>query len=372
MDNNDFTSYPQNVCYAMNQIPKLVVQSDEAMTIIVFQGGDELFRSRYLLDFDGMIKVDISEICASALTCTLPTRDENSHVTSHKAFTISWMTDSYYGSMRFEAHKAKLKSDDPLQTWAETHFLTNQPTEKDTTTESPEWLTYMDTNETLSIVARLYYTNGGHTDIDITQDNIGITTVNVSWARITQIASQSYSFSAMSLKGYYDILMMQDDNVIATQRYIIRPVTGLEHYYIFENALGGFDTLIAKGEKVLQPQTTYNVGRRQDARVLLDDTDDYRSWTQALLFPWRHRNWICELLTGKGKAVRYDPASQETMEIVITGNNINVSDSKRNASASFSYIGAADDDTLNVPDELGETLTISSLRRSQGVTINES
>jgi hypothetical protein len=105
------------------------------------------------------------------------------------------------------------------------------------------------------------------------------------------------------------------------------------------NALGGIDTLICKGENVLAPDITHNIGRFGRQYRALDDTNDMRKWTQHIgQVPNRQRNWIYELLTAKQGAEKYDPETMKYLEIVVDSSELSMSDFGQLAGSPFSYI----------------------------------
>ena len=365
----------QNAVYAKNAVPKIILDSTDIVNVtLLFKNPDDeewelsntVFNGSYAPDFFGYINIDFNGLFDTYVKTNMPIAGweypQSDYLYEFRAWIVGVASNTQY-TITWKVANAKLKPSLDFEDWSQSHFLTNQPKEKNTTKESLELLSYYDDSGTLAVKARVYPTSGGHTDLTLTSANTGVTTVNVSCAAINHIVG-----AASELNGWYDIMLMSRDTVLATQRYIVRKLTGSERYYLFVNALGGIDTLICRGDNTLQPEATFNTGIVGNRRVALDDTDDMRFWQQNIRFKWRLRNWIHELLTGKKEVAIYDPTTGSTSEIVITDMELNVGNRETLASASFKYMLADTDDTA--ADDNG-TLKLSSLLNAETIIIEE-
>ena len=178
--------------------------------------------------------------------------------------------------------------------------------------------------------------NGGNTEVTLQTDSAaGCYTVNVCYSKLIR----AISMLPRQLKGYYDIILFDNSsNELARQRYIYQERSGQEHYFVFANALGGIDTLIADGANVLQPELTFNYGCFGNIYTPIDDTENVRLWNQSLVTPWRERNWLWEILSAKGEAAMYDANAEIYDPIIIADADIKMSDKGQLANASFSYL----------------------------------
>lgn len=349
MNISDFTTYPDNTgSYALNQVPRFSLEAQEKCVAQIKLGASTLlFTGSYLPNpSSDMIIADFKDVFRERVSTSFPTGDV---------------------SIQFLVSNARLKSDERLHVWARSHFLTNQPTEKQTTNECPEWLTYM-AGSSITVKARVYPVGGSYNDYSLSSGGSGVKTLDVSCSRIKRAVGQQ-----ARLNGYYDIMLVNNGVVTATQRYIVRRLTGTEHYFIFVNALGGIDTLICRGANILKPEVTFNTGRLATKRVPLDDTEALRTWQQNMRLQWRERNWIHELLTERQQAYIHNPDTGESEEIIVTGMELNVGDREKMASASFNYMLAdADDTPSDSSKESRGELRMSSLRHAEDIIIDES
>ena len=295
-----------------------------------------VFLASYAPGFNNDVNVDLEEFYGNYLTFSFPRQNNFLQADFAKCFMIQIYgeTSHQVASSQFIVINAACKTDKAIATWLESNFLTNQPMEQMSCKDAPHWLSFYDANGGLSLKARFYKKAGGNIDVSIaTTNGAGCYTCNVSYYRlIRQIAALP-----SSLYGYYDVLLMDGDDIKAKQRYIYSERTGNEQYYCFVNALGGIDTLICQGENVLQPDITYNIGRFGKSFRQLDDTDTIRAWSQNTgMLPYKWRNWLFEIFAQKDGCWKY--ADKVYTEIIISEGNLSVSNNGQLTSNTFGYI----------------------------------
>jgi len=346
MNISEFSQKPTSgATYAKNEVPAFVITTNRTLLAVLSIGAEVIFKGVYAPDFNGQISIDFRGLYDNYLNTLIPTTgsDEITHTEYRRQFTATFEvivgedTPGDNNSISWYVANAKLKSDLSFSVWSETNFLTNQPIEKTTNYEAPEWLTWWDKGTDIDLVARFYKKNGTSLDVTVrAATNAGVFSVNVRYSRLIRLANVLPS----SLLGYYDLILINaKDEEVVRQRYIYEERSGREKYFLFVNALGGIDTLICKGENVLEPEITHNVGRFGRQYRALDDTDDMRKWTQHIgQVPNRQRNWIYELLTAKQGAEKYDPETMKYLEIVVDSSELSMSDFGQLAGSPFSYI----------------------------------
>lgn len=345
MNINEFSQKPvSGQTYAKNEVPAFVISTQNTLLAILTIGNETVFQGSYAPDFDGNIKIDFAGLYDDYLETLIPTGGNN--LITHTAYSRQFTATFYVlvgedvsgepATLSWNVANATLKSSTSFQQWSQQNFLTNQPIEKTTNYEAPEWLTWLALSGSTVLDARFYPKSGGAVDVTVTtQANNGCYSANVRYSRLIQMAN----LTANQLKGYYDLILYCGNNEVCRQRYIYEERSGMEKYYCFVNALGGIDTLICPGDNVLQPETTHNVGRFNNKYTALDDTDNIRQWSQNTgMMPNKYRNWIFELLTAKQGAEKYDPAAQDYYEIVVKSSEIAMGDHGQLASATFGYI----------------------------------
>ena len=359
MNINDFSQKPQSGrTYAKNEVPAFVISTQSTLLAVLTTGSETVFEGSYSPDFNGQISIDFKGLYDRYLETQIPSSsgDDIQHTAYRRQFTATFHVlaggnqSGDPATLSWYVVNARLKASVVFNTWYHSNFLTNQPIEKLTNYESPEWLSWLDPSQSggTSLVARFYPKSGGNIDTEVFTPSVGgCHSVNVRYSRLIRLINALPG----QLHGYYDLILFstKDDSERCRQRYIYKERSGMEKYFCFVNALGGIDTIICDGENVLQPETTHNVGRFANRYRALDDTDDRRKWSQNTgLMPTGYRNWVYELLTAKQGAQKYDPAAMDYYDIVVDSSDIAVSDYGQLASVSFGYIL---DDTENVIQE---------------------
>lgn len=352
---NDFTTRPEaGATYAKNTVPLFTISGQGGVRAVLTMDGMEVFQGSYSPDFTGLVSMDFSGLYDEFLSSRIPTTGATSIQQNayRRQFTATFyplgesIPSENPPTLSWYVANSMLKSDTPFQDWVKSNYLTNQPIEKQTNYEAPEWLTWLDLDGRWKLKVRFYPKNGGHVDLLVSDDggNAGCYSADVSYRRMIQLAT----FLPNSLLGYYD-LMLFDHNMdaVAVQRYIYEERTGREKYYCFINALGGIDTLICQGDNILKPDIRLKVGRFGDRYIQVKDEENTRVWLQNTgYFPENHKNHLFELLTQCQGAVKYEASSRKYYEIVLNASGFSISDAKPIGAVSFEYLMASVDNLV--------------------------
>ena len=348
MTTNDFIQKPtNNETYALNKVPAFIVSVNVSVRATLWLDGDAehpIYVSIYSPDFNNQVTIDLEELYKECVSTVFPTANDVTQSDFRKLFHVNIIETSGefangYTGVDFQYYVANtiLKSSSAFSNWSRTHFLTNQPIEKTTTHEAPEWLTFYNSGDRINLKVRFYTKSGGSpTYLLKSTTQAGCYTENVGYSHVIS----KYVGLPGNLLGYYDLILMDDSqHELAVQRYIYREYTGLEKYFCFVNQLGGIDTLICQGANTLKPEITHNIGRFGSQYLPLDDTDDVRVWGQNTgMMPYRQRDWVFELLSAKKDAYKYEPSDNSFNAIAIKSSDISMSDDEQLASCSFTYI----------------------------------
>lgn len=345
---NDFIQKPtNNKTYALNKVPAFIVNVNVSVRATLWLDGDPrhpIYVAIYSPDFNGQVTIDFEELYKECLGTAFPSGGYFTQDNFGKLFhvnvveTVGEFLSGYTGvNFQYYVVNTRLKASAAFSTWCHTHFLTNQPLEKITTHEAPEWLTFYNPGDRLDLKVRFYTKSGNHIDYLVrstTQE--GCYSENVRYSQVIKF----HSGLPGSLLGYYDIILIDDSqHELMVQRYIYREYTGLEKYFCFVNDLGGIDTLICQGANTLKPEITHNIGRFGGQYLPLDDTDDVRIWSQnSGMMPYRQRDWVYELFAAKKEVRKYEPSDGSFNAIVVKSSEISMGDDDQLASCTFTYI----------------------------------
>lgn len=216
MDINDFSQKPlANRTYAKNEVPPFVISTNSTLLAILSIGNEIIYKGIYAPDFNGKIYIDFRGLYDDYLKTIIPTtgNGEITHTEYIRQFTATFEvavgedTPGDNNSVSWYVANAKLRSDMDFSDWSLKNFLTNQPIEKATNYESPEWLTWIDQWGMSTLTARFYPKVGGSKDVTVfTASNIyGLVcySVNVRYSRIIRMAN----LLPNQLKGFYDLIL---------------------------------------------------------------------------------------------------------------------------------------------------------------------
>lgn len=334
--------------YAKNTVPKIILYATEGVhTIVYFRAPEDgnwepdniMIEATYAPDFAGRVTLDFEKLFDVYAKTLFPISSGNNPYQEEYYYYFSAeikgvdSNDTY--NILWRVANAELHSAQSFYDWSDENYLTNQPAEKRTNKDAPEFLTYLDDAQGDRIMKVIFYPKGGGSEkvTVFTSPERGCYTVDVSYSKIIQLSS----YLPSQLNGYYDVVVSDTKgSEHQSQRYLFEECNGREKYFLFVNELGGIDTLICDGENVLQPEITLNVGRFDRGYVALRDADNIRKWTQQTgLMPYKYRDWIHELLTCAQGAWKYSGSYQP---IVLKTAEIAMSDNGQLASANFSYI----------------------------------
>lgn len=261
-------------------------------------------------------------------------------------------------------------------------FLTFQPDVKETTVDSPEFLSYFYTGEKVrKLVAKFYLKAGGSEIVTLYSWNakkIEMVTHNVSYRQILKLSNTSSS----EKKPFYDIYIVDENNqrISVIQRYVFRESTGRENYYLFYNSLGGLDSLITTGDIFQKPDVSYDVVRTSSGLIPLDNTEDHITYNQKSgYFSIDNIPYVIDFVLSKKNKYLFNPEDKACHRIVMTENDSSFNKKESFTSFSFSYrkmndIPAVDDSVIEVQELVVENMQAQSMpleMPKRGVNVQE-
>lgn len=248
-------------------IKELVIQSDKPVGIILSGPGGKTLEETYYPGNGNLVHIGLREVIEADLSFTLPPSDVFIQPRLSGTYTLSYNSEAETGEILFTAIRGgKLNLTESAASFLTGNFLTWQPNCKPVTYYSPEWLTYFAPSECLARL-KAYWEDGTNTIIRIAQFSANsCITMNMQYAVI------SGKFDAKR-PMYYDVWIEDaaGTRLSYVQRYIASERQGEnEQWYLFENSLGGLDSLRAYGSIQDVPEYTHNLSRRGD------ESEEYR------------------------------------------------------------------------------------------------
>jgi hypothetical protein len=335
-------SKPEGLCFSGN-LPKINVQSDGDLRMQLLAGIKVLLDETYTPDFDGLVNIDIADIVNHELTFTFPADNVYVQQNIMKNFVLK-IDDSSYN---FSAVRCGIKdfSGTP-EIFLTKNFLTWQPKMKNITLQQSEYLTYFAT-QTCWLYFTAYFADGTKQNISVAQ----MTANNVYTVNINTLLNSLPKKSVKAEAAVCATNSIDADKISKYQYYTIVPELPDEQYFLFENSLGGLDTVRCTGEINHAPEFTRETALMGDAeRTFFTEKKDIKTQTTGWLTrydaAWLHDFFISKriylLENDKIKPVVIDEVTAETS-------------SKENLiSFEFTYRPAESSDYLIIYEKLTE------------------
>lgn len=350
-----FIQKPDNLCLSRN-IPKVIVSSEDVFSFELKKGEDVLFSASYTPDKNNRAEIDIREIVHTSLSFTLK-EQTTSYVQSNLVadFTISLNSGELTAS--FRAIRAGVdRSSVDAAIFLKANFLTWQPQVKKVTYSTPEYLTFYAVSDCV-VRLKAYFNEGEETtseEIELYNASAGSAyTLPMEYAVIAAKFDSRFP-------SFYDVWV--EDTVGARLTYVQRYVASdilseREHWILFENSLGGIDTIRAYGQCDFTADHTHNIAVIDEVSTEYSvDTERIFEKSTGYLTP-QERTWLLDFLPS---AQKYIFAGNALRPIVVTEDNTAYSEEDLPSEYTFSYKYADATPLLNITraEELPEVLDI--------------
>lgn len=308
-------------------LKELILQSPDPVEVKLLTGGVTLLDETYYPGNGNLIHADFTEVVKANLSFTLPSSDIFIQPLLVKDFSIT------YGSITNNFRcilSGKLNLTESPTSFLTGNFLTWQPNSKPVTYYSPEWLSYYAT-QACSIRLKAYWEDGTNSMITLVSAMVGTCyTLNLQYAVV------SGKFEAKR-PMYYDVWAENGDGdrLSYVQRYVASEKQGEdENWYLFENSLGGLDSLRAYGALKDEPSYEYNMAEAgymsEEFRV---DVERLHTRNTGYLTP-EEAQWLQDMFASLRK---YKYTISGLYRIVFTGGDAKTDSSNPPSSYTFTY-----------------------------------
>lgn len=309
-----------------------VLQSSIAVAFTLEVGGSQVLNETYYPGNGNLIEIDLREVVESYLSFTFPSSDVFNQTLLVRSFTARFDGQT----VSFNAIRAgKARLNQSASEFLKENFLTWQPQVKPVTYYSPEWLTYYAV-ETCRIKLKVYFEDGTSSETTLSSPSAGTCcTLNLQYG----VVSGKFSGKRPT---YYDVWVESTGGQRLTyvQRYIGSPRRSEdENWYLFENSLGGLDSLRAYGALEDAPEYEHNVSQL-DGVLTEYRVDTSRKYTRntGSLTP-QESAWLQDMFSSRQK---YAYTASGYYKIVFTASDGGQSSTDLPSSYSFTYQFAED------------------------------
>lgn len=251
---------PQALTFVGN-IPDIIVSGDVSVQLQLLQGADEIFLEEYVFDESGEVRIPLEEVINDQLAIALPDSDLFQQVNGAKEFKVVLTEGATELEIEFTAIKGGVaRSNFNTLDFVKSNLLTWQPQSKQVKWFDPSYLSYYAT-EAVEVRAKGYFPGG--TDETISLHSIteeGLWSWNMMYADIAELFASQPIFidvwvDSVALEGG------EPEFSTFTQRYVLTVEEfDYDDLFVFENSLGGIDTIRFTGEKKLVNANRFDLG----------------------------------------------------------------------------------------------------------------
>lgn len=339
----------------LGNIKKFIVSSGSSVRFTLKEGQTILVDASYEPGTDGRVAIDIKDVIESRL----------SYLISHSSFYVQQSIVKQFTAevdgvqITFNVIRAGVANlADTELNWLKGNFLTWQPTQKHVTYYSPEWLSYHATQES-TMKLKAYLPTGTSKIISLGSMSVGNTyTANVQYSHVASLLSNTYP-------SYYEVWVENSTGQRLTyvQRYLYSQAKSeVEQWFLFENSLGGIDTLRAYGETDFEGEHEHKISTIDgvSSEYKIDTKRNYNQNTGYL--NENERRWLLDFFPSKRK---YIHSAGAIRQIVVTESDVKYTASELPSDYNFTYRFADDSSALlnliRNENDIPETITIPDI-----------
>ena len=220
---------------------KFIISSASQIAFELKEGPSVLLSATYEPGPDGRATIDVKDIIESRLNYLI--KYENFYEQTEIVKTFVAIIDGVTTTFKVIC-SGVANLQDTSANWLRSNFLTWQPANKQITYYSPEWLTYF-ALDSCNIKLKATFPDNAEQTITLGSCEAGKAfTVNVQYALISGLLGQQYPI-------HYDVWVENLAGVRLSyiQRYLYSDIKShQEQWFLFENSLGGLDTIRASGD----------------------------------------------------------------------------------------------------------------------------
>lgn len=311
----------------LGNMKKFIVSSGSQISFELKEGSTVLLAATYEPGTDGKATIDVKDIIESRLKYNILHTARHEQTEIVKTFTA--VIDGVSSSFKVIRAGVANLADTPSN-WLRGNFLTWQPQNKKVTYHSPEWLTYY-AQEACSIMLKAYFPDDTVQNINLGACEAGKAfTFNLQYALIVGTLGQNYP-------THYEVWAenLSGTRLTYIQRYLYSdPLSELEQWFLFENSLGGLDTLRAYGDSDFTGNHEHKLSSVDDVLSEYDiDTERLYNKNTGFLDEYE-RKWLLDYFPSKRKYIYH---SASIRPIVVKDSDVKYSASDLPSSYNFTY-----------------------------------
>jgi hypothetical protein len=265
----EITQQPPDLCYVGNLPDIELTTTEDLLEFILTVGGDELLTETFYPDTQGNIIIPIRKLLEDQVSMRIP--EVNLFVQQDAVKDVVCLLDEEEVNFRIVKGGVDRK-EFVTADFLPINWLTWQPQSKQVKYRDPEYLSYYPQEE-VTVKVRVYFQDGTDTEFDVYTLQPGLLqTVNVTFEYIHGL------FANQPI--YFDVWIASDDGELTwRQRYVLTDQAyEFDDLFVFENSLGGIDTIRFTGQKTLINKQQFDRGLFFDEFELEYDINPDRAY----------------------------------------------------------------------------------------------
>lgn len=343
---------PDSISLSGN-LKKYILSSGGVVSFVLKDGGTTIFEASYEPGTDGRVTIDVKDIVEARLSYLISHNNFYEQPSIAKTFTA--IIDGAQST--FRAIRSGVENlSDTTSNWLRGNFLTWQPANKQVTYYSPEWLTYY-AQQTCTIKLKATFPDNTEQIITLGSCEAGKAfTSNVQYAVISGLLGQKYP-------QQYDVYAEASGTRLSyIQRYFYSEIKShQEQWFLFENSLGGLDTLRASGDTDFTGTHEHKISNVGDTASEYD-VDTTRSYNKNTGYLAEYeRRWLLDFFPAHAK---YIYTAGALRAIAVTESDASYSASDLPSSYNFKYLFSELSPYLNLirnEESIPESITIPNI-----------
>lgn len=311
----------------LGNLKKFIITSGSQVVFELKEGSTVLFSATYESGIDGRATIDVKDIIENRLKYIIKHDDKYEQTNIVKTFTAT--IDGIVNTFKVIRTGVANLQDTPTN-WLRSNFLSWQPQNKKVTYYSPEWLTYY-AQEACDLKLKAYFPDDTVQNFNLGACEAGKAfTFNLQYALIAGKLGQIYP-------THFDVWVENTGGTRLTyiQRYLYSdPFSETEQWFLFENTLGGLDTVRAYGESDLTGRHSHKISAVEDVSSEYDiDTERTYNKNTGYLDNYE-RQWLLDFFVAKQKYIYHSAAIRS---IVMKDSDVKYNASDLPSEFNFTY-----------------------------------
>lgn len=337
----------------LGNLKKVIIESSTTVIVALCRSGEDIFTMKYEAPASGKITVTLDDVIKSNIDFSLP---DSSQVITSDIPSYQFKVDNIE-AFSFYVVPGGIAGTGTAETFITYNFLTWQSQKKEIHWNVPNWLRYACILDGCKLMIKAYHTDKTDTEIVYTElSKHKLYTFNMNFATIAS------KFTKQPV--YFDVWIQQEDLIISyLQRYILTNKRELYlDYFIFENTLGGIDTIPFTGEKKLLPEV--EAKQAEFDEETFDYEIDYKNVYEKHTGYFDNKllqTWVSEFFRSTNRFHFVTDEDSTLKRITIAEAEFKIIPFEPN-SLSFEFTYSKQDKYFNLSriDELGEQLEIAA------------